>query len=104
MWLSRRIIAAIAALALFPLFVTMLTAMLAVALRCEVSDIGPTQCLIFGSDIGGVLSAAMNFGWVSLVTIPLLMAVVTLWTLVEAFVWHRRRRRSRHAAASHGGA
>lgn len=98
MRMSRRILALLAALALLPLLGILLTALLAGAFGCEVSEAGPTPCLIFGFDAGGLLSSMLTMGWLGLLTIPFLMLLVGLWALVEAYVWGRQRRKSRRAA------
>lgn len=98
MRIGRQIMLWIAALALAPLFVISLAAAVAGLLKCQLSDFGPTHCALFGTDIGGLLSGALTIGWMALVTIPLLMAIASLWVLVEAFVWKRRRRKARLAA------
>ncbi len=98
MHVSRRILALVAAIALLPLLGLLVTALLAGVLGCEVNESGPTACMMMGTDIGGVLSGMLTVGWFGLVTIPLLMLLVGLWSLVEAYVWGRQRRKSRRAA------
>ena len=95
MHLSRRVIAFIAALALLPLLGILLTAMIAGVAGCEVNEGGPTPCLVGGTDIGGLLSAMLTTGWFGLVTIPLLMVLLGLWSLIEAYSWGRQRRKAR---------
>lgn len=94
---GRRIIVAIAAFALLPMLIMMLVAPLAALLGCQVTDIGPTECIVLGTDAGGLLYAALNAGSFALITIPFLMLIVVLWLLVEAFVARRRRRKARRA-------
>ena len=97
MHLSRRIMALFAGLALLPLLGLLLTGLVAGVLGCEVNEGGPTPCMVFGSDIGGLLSAMLTMGWFGLVTIPLLMGLVGIWSLIEAYVWGWQRRKSRRA-------
>jgi uncharacterized protein YqgC (DUF456 family) len=97
MHVSRRILALFAGLALLPLLGLLLTALVAGVMGCEVNESGPTPCMVLGSDIGGLLSAMLTMGWFGLVTIPLLMALVGVWSLIEAYVWGRQRRKSRRA-------
>ncbi len=97
MRLSRRILFVFAALALLPLLGIFVTALLAWATGCEVSESGAAPCIVFDTDIGGLLSAMLTAGWFALLTIPLLMLLVGLWSLVEAYVWGRQRRRTRRA-------
>lgn len=102
MRLSRRIMTIMAALSLLPLVGILLTALLAGLFGCEVNEGGPTPCLIMGMDAGGMLSGMMTLGWFALLTIPLLMMLVGVWALVEAYMWGRQRRKSRRAAAREG--
>jgi hypothetical protein len=98
MRLSRRILAVLTALALLPLAGILLTALLAGTFGCEVSEAGPSPCVILGVDAGDGLSAMLTMGWFGLLTIPFLMLLVGLWSLVEAYVWGRQRRKSRRVA------
>ena len=95
MHVSRRILAVLAGLALLPLVGILLTALVAGVAGCEVSEAGPTPCVVFGSDIGEILSGTLTMGWMSLLTSPFLMVLVAVWALVEAYVWGRQRRKSR---------
>jgi hypothetical protein len=98
MRLCRRIMAIVAGIALLPLFGLLVTALFAGVLGCEVSESGPTPCVVFGTDIGGMLSDLLTTGWFGLVTIPFLMLLVGIWVLVEAYVWGRQRRKSKRDA------
>jgi hypothetical protein len=98
MHLSRRILAILAGISLLPLLGILLTALVAGVAGCEVNEGGPTPCVVFGSDIGEILSSLLTVGWFGLLTIPFLMILVAIWSLVEAYVWGRRRRKARRAA------
>lgn len=98
MHLSRRILAIVAGISLLPLLGILLAATLAGVLGCEVNEGGPTPCFVFGADIGAWLSGFMTLGWFGLLTIPFLMVLVAVWSLVEAYSWGRQRRKSRRAA------
>jgi hypothetical protein len=98
MHISRRILGIVAAIALLPLLGLLTTALMAGVLGCEVSENGATPCIVMGADIGGLLSGMLTAGWFGLVTIPLLMLLVALWSIVEAYVWGRQRRKDRRAA------
>lgn len=104
MRLSRRILTIVAALALLPLIATLLTALVAGLAGCEVNEGGPTPCMIMGMDAGGLLSAMLTMGWFGLLTIPILMMLVGVWALIEAYVSGRQRRKSRRAATRQGRA
>lgn len=98
MHMSRRILAILAGISLLPLLGILLTALVAGIAGCEVNEGGPTPCVVFGSDIGDMLSGMLTLGWFGLLTIPFLMVLVAVWSLVEAYVWGRRRRKLRRAA------
>lgn len=97
MHLSRRILAIVAGISLLPLLGILLTATIAGVAGCEVNEGGPTPCIVFGSDIGELLSGMLTLGWFGLLTIPFLMVLVAVWSLVEAYVWGRQRRKARRA-------
>lgn len=94
----RRIMTIAAAVALLPLLAVLLSAVVAGVLGCEVNEGGPIPCMVAGLDIGGLLSSMMVAGWFGLFTIPLLMALVAIWGLLELYVWQRQRRKSRRIA------
>ena len=98
MLFTRRLMAVLAGFALLPLFAILVTATVAGVLGCEVNEGGPTPCLVYGTDIGEVLSSLMVIGWFGLLTIPLLMALFAVWAVLEAYVWGRQRRKARRAS------
>lgn len=98
MHLSRRIMAICAGLALLPLLAILLTAVFAGVLGCEVSENFSSPCPVMGLDIGDLLSGLLTTGWFGLVTIPFLMLLVGVWSLVEAYVWGRQRRKTKRMA------
>ena len=98
MHLSRRILAALAGLALLPFAAILLTALLAGALGCEVGDTGAEPCQVLGADAGGLLSGLLSLGGLVQLTIPILMTLIALWLIIEAIAWGRRRRRDRRNA------
>jgi uncharacterized protein YqgC (DUF456 family) len=98
MRMTRRLMAILAGIALLPLLAILVTATVAGVLGCEVNEGGPTPCVVYGTDIGGLLSSLMVTGWFGLLTIPLLMVLVAVWALLEAYVWGRQRRKSRRAS------
>lgn len=91
----RRTMAILAVIALLPLLAILLTATVAGIAGCEVNEGGATPCIVFGTDIGGVLAGLMVTGWFSLMTIPALMALAAGWALLEAYAWNRRRRKAK---------
>ena len=95
MHLSRRVMAILAGLALLPLLGIFVTAIVAGVFGCEVNEGGPTPCNVMNMDIGGVLSGMLTTGWFALITIPLLMVLLGLWSLIEAYMWGRQKRKAR---------
>ncbi len=98
MHISRRVLAIIACIALLPLLGLLLTALIAGVTGCEVSEMATSPCMVMGMDIGDMLSNMLSGGWFGLVTIPFLIVLVGLWSLVEAYVWGRQRRKARRGA------
>jgi hypothetical protein len=62
MRIIRRLMAILARIALLPLLATLVTATVAAVLGCEVNEAGPTPCIVYGLDIGSVLSSLMVTG------------------------------------------
>lgn len=96
---ARRIIRWVAlVLALLPIAVAVLTALLAALTGCDVSESGPEVCTVVGVDIGGTLSGLLAGGWLGLVTIPFVMIGAALWIVVEGVALFGRRRKARRVA------
>ena len=95
---TRKTVIGLCVLAMLPLVFILLTALLAGLMGCEVNDGGALPCIVGGVDFGGLLSGMLALGWLGLLTIPALMAVLGLWGLAEAGSHWRRRRRERRAA------
>ncbi len=98
MRIIRRLMTVLAGIALLPLLAILVTAAIAGVAGCEVNEGGPMPCVVYGTDIGGSLSSLMVTGWFGLMTIPLLMLLVAVWALLEAYVWNRQSRKLRRAA------
>lgn len=91
----RRTMVILAVIALLPLLAVLLTATVAGLAGCEVNEGGATPCIVFGTDIGGMLSGLLVTGWFSLMTIPALMVLAGVWAMLEAYTWNRRRRKAK---------
>ena len=91
----RRAMIAISAIALLPLAFVLLTIVLSTLLGCDVDESGTGSCVAFGRDWGELLSVLFSTGWLSLLTIPLLMGVYLVWGVIEGLVWWRGRRQLR---------
>lgn len=98
MRICRIILTGLTALALLPFASILLTALLAGVLGCEVSDLGPEPCQVFGADAGGLLSGLLTLGGMVQLTIPILMSLLFCWLIVEALAFGRRRRKTRRMA------
>lgn len=94
---ARRIIIILGSLALIPMAIMMLGALLAGVLGCDVNDAGPMPCIVAGFDIGPVLSGLLVTGWLELIILPALMGALALWGVVEILHLGRKRRRHRRA-------
>ncbi len=97
---TRKTVVGLCVLAMLPLLFILLTALLAGLMGCEVNEGGAMPCVIGGIDFGGFLSGMLTMGWLGLITIPALMAVLGLWGLAEAGSHWRRRRKERRALGS----
>jgi hypothetical protein len=86
-------------LALAPLALIMLTALLALIFGCEVNEAAPQACYVLGFDMGAVLGGLLALGWLGLLTIPALLYLVPIWLAAEAVAWLVRRRRHRRSFA-----
>jgi hypothetical protein len=82
-------------LAMLPMALILLTALLAALTGCEVNEAAPQSCSVFGSDIGGTLMGLLSTGWLGLITIPIVMILACLWLFLESASSVRRRRRKR---------
>lgn len=87
-------------LAIGPLLLILFTAMLATLFGCELNDAATQACYVFGGDAGPFLSGLFSIGSLGMVIIPILLALVPFWLLIEAVLWWRARRRERRASAS----
>ncbi|MEZ5899729.1 MAG: hypothetical protein R3D51_09565 [Hyphomicrobiaceae bacterium] len=93
----RRFFVALSVLCLLPLASVLVSATIAALAGCELNEASTSVCSIAGVDIGGVLSAMFVLGWTALVSLPVLLGVLILWGLVEAWTRWRARRKARKA-------
>jgi len=97
--LRRWTLIAASLLALVPLALIMLTALLALIFGCEVNEAAPQACNVLGFDIGALLGGLLALGWLGLLTIPALLYLAPIWLAAEAVAWLVRRRRHRRSFA-----
>lgn len=98
----RRAVLAAAVLCLLPLAVSLFSILLAGIFGCELNEAGSEACLVLGLDFGGFLSGLFVMGWMALITLPLLLAILALWALYEGGSLWRGRRRLRNTTAESG--
>ncbi|HMN36488.1 MAG TPA: hypothetical protein PKD49_02080 [Hyphomicrobium sp.] len=94
----RRIFIALAVLCLLPLGCVLVAATIAALAGCELNEASTPVCSIAGVDVGGVLSPMFVMGWMALITLPGLLAILVVWALVEAWANWRARRKDRMPA------
>ena len=58
------------AVGVFPLLVMLLASFIANACGCTLNEAGAGKCVVFGKDVGGVLSVMFMFGWLGMITAP----------------------------------
>jgi hypothetical protein len=84
----------IAIFAAGPSVVVYLASALADLNHCTIIDAGPTPCLIFGQDRGGLLYDMATFVQVSFVTMPIGILLGFLWIsvlIISLMAWRRKR-------------
>ncbi|TRL41561.1 hypothetical protein [Rhizobium straminoryzae] len=87
---------AILSLALLPLAGVVISTVIADVAGCPLNEGGSYPCIIFGSDIGGLLSFLFVAGWLMLVTIPVGGVAFGVWVvaLVVTVVRHHLKHRA----------
>lgn len=77
-----------------PMAIVYLASVIADLNHCTITDAGPTPCIIFGQDRGGVLYDMAAFVQVSFVTMPIGMLLGFLWLavlVISLMAWRRKR-------------
>lgn len=88
-----RILASILILAcLAPLFSMVAADVVARIYGCDLDLAATHPCMAGGSDIGQTLMTMGMMGWYLMTTLPVLLAVAVLWTIVEIARWFALRR------------
>lgn len=93
----RRVIELATFIALLPIVLIVVVALMATLLGCEVNEAVPQACYFFGADIGGTIMTILNLGWLGLILLPIIMCIVPLWLLFEWMIVRRRRRIEKRA-------
>lgn len=91
----RRLFITLIALCLLPLAGVLISAGVAAAAGCELNEGVANSCVVLGVDIGGPLTTLFVLGWLSLLTLPLLVGVLAAWALAEATRRWRQKRKER---------
>jgi hypothetical protein len=82
-----------------PSVVVYLASALADLNHCTIVDAGPTPCVIFGQDRGGLLYDMATFVQVSFVTMPIGILLGFLWVsvlIISLMAWRRKRSGAQH--------
>ena len=88
MRLFRHLVLALAfVLAFGPFAAIMLTALVAAALGCQPNEAAPGPCIVYGADVGSLLSGMLVTGGLVQITIPILVAILAFWLAIEAVGW-----------------
>lgn len=95
----RTFIAFLIFLCLVPPFSLFAAGLIARNAACQLDPDTPLQCLILGSDYGDVLFAIANFGWYAVATLPLLIALLVGWLLIETVRFIGKPRKPQPAQA-----
>lgn len=94
MQLFRHLVMGLAfVLALGPFAAIMLIALLAAALGCQLNEAAPGPCVVYGADVGSLLSGMLVTGGLVQITIPILIALLAAWLVIEGVGWIVRRMR-----------
>jgi hypothetical protein len=70
-------------LCLVPPLVLLIAGMIARWSGCELDPDAPVACHILGGDYGGILYSMTHFGWLTVATLPALVALIVGWALIE---------------------
>ncbi len=70
--------------------------------ECQLDPDAPLRCVIVGGDYGDILFSIANFGWYAVATLPLLVALLVGWLLIESvrFVGRPKKLQERQAPAA----
>lgn len=80
---ARTAIVLLMILCLIPGISLLSAALMARWAGCQLDPDTPLPCPIMGSDFGGPLFALADFGWLSVATFPVLVALLASWLLIE---------------------
>ena len=84
----------IVSFALLPLIGAITATMVGNAAGCRVDEAGSYPCIVYGSDIGHMLSTLFVLGWLMFVTFPIAAFLFLIW-LVAIVIHLTRRARAR---------
>ena len=66
----------------FPVLSVLACAAIARIGHCQVNEGGPQPCHVFGADVGALAYGLGVMGWAFLVTFPLVLVSIVLWSLL----------------------
>lgn len=79
-------------LCLAPLASLIAADLIATIYGCTIDLASKQPCVVDGTDIGGTLMALGMMGWFLMTTLPVLLATLVLWIIVEIARWAAMRR------------
>lgn len=89
---GRRVLIGLTVLSWFPAVAVLAAGGIAALLGCELDEGSAHACTVVGVDIGEWLYAGFVFGWLLLITLPLMFATAVAWVVVWFRAWWARRR------------
>ncbi|EKF19003.1 hypothetical protein [Nitratireductor pacificus] len=88
---------AIVLLASLPIISVLIATLIAGSTDCTLNEGNIHPCVVAGVDLGGMLNTMFVLGWLMLMTIPLGVAGLAVWTVVAIIFWIRSRRKAEAA-------
>jgi len=79
----RTLIMLLLFLCLVPPLSLLAATLIARSAKCELDPNTPVPCTILGGDVGDLLFKVEDFGWYSVETIPVFVALLATWLIVE---------------------
>jgi hypothetical protein len=73
-----------------PVLGVLVSAAIASAAGCSVNEAAVTPCIVFGADIGGLLSTLFVGGWYMFFTFPIGVLALSVWTVFLLISIQRR--------------
>jgi len=81
-----------------PIISVMISSAIANANGCNLNEGGVDTCMVAGMDLGGTLYELFVMGWLGLITVPLGLGGLLVWTvrvIIHRIAWGRQQRGTR---------